>query len=118
FDLWVRLLDVTANGAAFDLMSPGLDVQRASYRELRRGRQLLTPNEIYEVRLDNLITSNVFKKGHRIRAQVSASFFPNFSLNLQSGELEAVSARMQKALISIYTGRAHASRIMLPIVSR
>ena len=33
-DLWVRLLDVAPDGAAFNLMSPGLDVQRASYRDL------------------------------------------------------------------------------------
>ena len=117
-DLWARLLDVAPDGAAFNLMSPGLDVQRASYRDLSKGRQLLTPNQIYEVRLDNLITSNVFKKGHRIRVQVSATFFPNFSRNLQTGESETVSAKMQKAQISIYTGGALASQIILPIVPR
>ena len=30
-----------------NLMSPGLDVQRASYRDLKRGRQWLSPGEIY-----------------------------------------------------------------------
>ena len=88
-DLWVRLLDVAPDGTAFNLMSPGLDVLRASYRDLKKGRQLLTPNQVYELHLDNLITSNVFQKGHRIRVQISATFFPNFSRNLQTGELEA-----------------------------
>ena len=32
-DLWVRLLDVAPDGTAFNLMSPGLDVLRASYRD-------------------------------------------------------------------------------------
>ncbi len=41
-DLWVRLLDVAPDGTAFNLMSPGLDVLRASYRNLKKGRQLLT----------------------------------------------------------------------------
>ena len=99
-------------------MSPGLDVLRASYRDLKKGRQLLKPNQVYELHLDNLITSNVFRKGHRIRVQISATFFPNFSRNLQTGELEASSARMQKANISIYTDRRRPSRIVLPIVSR
>ena len=87
-DLWVRLLDVAPDGTAFNLMSPGLDVLRASYRNQKKGRQLLTPDKVYELHLDNLITSNVFRKDHRIRVQVSATFFPNFSRNLQSGELE------------------------------
>ena len=117
-DLWVRLLDVAPDGTAFNQMSPGLDVLRASYRDLRRGRQLLKPHQIYELRLDHLITSNVFQKGHRIQVQISATFFPNFSRNLHNGELETASARMQKADIFIYTDRKHPSRIILPVVSR
>jgi uncharacterized protein len=117
-DLWVRLLDVGPDGTAFNVMGPGLDVQRASYLNLKKGRQLLAPNRVYELHLDTLITSNVFRKDHRIRVQVSATFFPNFSRNLQSGEFENSSARMQKANISIYTDRRRASRIVLPIVPR
>jgi len=117
-DIWARLLDVAPDGTAFNLMSPGLDVQRASYRDLKAGRQLLSPGQVYKLELSNLITSNVFLKGHRIRIQISGTFFPNFSRNLQSGESEAVSARMQKATISIYVDRQHPSRVILPIVSR
>ena len=116
-DFWVRLLDVAPDGTAFNLMSPGLDVQRASYRDMSKGRQLLTPNQIYELDLDHLITSNVFLKGHRIRVQISSTFFPNFSRNLQSGELENSSAKMQKASIRIFHDATHPSRIELPVVS-
>jgi uncharacterized protein len=59
----------------------------------------------------------VFQKGHRIRVQVSGSFFPNFSRNLQTGELESTSTRMQKATIRIYHDAEHASQVVLPIVS-
>lgn len=117
-DLWVRLLDVAPDGTSFNLMSPGLDILRASYRDLKKGRQLLSPNRVYELHLANLITSNVFQKGHRIRVQISATFFPNFSRNPQTGELENSSAKLQKANISIYTDRRHPSRIVLPVVSR
>jgi putative CocE/NonD family hydrolase len=116
-DLWVRLLDVGPDGTAFNLMSPGLDVLRASYRDLKKGRQLLKPHRVYELRLNNLITSNVFQKGHRIRVQVSATFFPNFSRNLQTGDLETSSSQMKKANISIYTDIRRASRVVLPVVT-
>ena len=115
-DLWVHLLDVSPDGTAANLMSPGLNVQRASYRELSRGRQLLEPGRIYEIDLDHLITSNVFARGHRVRAQISASFFPNFSRNLQTGALEQRSSEGKRATIRIYHDRTHASRIILPVV--
>ena len=116
YDLWVRLLDLAPDGTAFNLMSPGLDVQRASYREMKRGRQLLRPGKIYELGPASLLASNVFQKGHRLRLQISGSLFPNFSRNLQSGELENDSARLQKATISIYSDRRHPSRIVLPLM--
>jgi putative CocE/NonD family hydrolase len=118
FDLWVRLLDVAPDGSAFNLMSPGNDVLRASYREPQRSRQLLTPGRIYMLTLPNMRTGNVFAAGHRIRVQISASFFPDFSRNLQSGELETTSARMRKAEIRIFHDREHPSRIVLPVVPR
>jgi putative CocE/NonD family hydrolase len=112
----VRLYDVAPDGAAWNEMSPGIDVQRASFREMAKGRQLLRPGEIYEIRVTGGITSNVFKKGHRIRVQVSGSFFPYFSRNLQSGELETVGANGKKATIRIHHDRNHASYIVLPVV--
>jgi putative CocE/NonD family hydrolase len=115
-DIWARLLDVAPDGTAFNLMSPGLDVLRASYRESEKGRQLLTPGQIYALRLDKLVTSNVFKAGHRIRLQISASFFPNFSRNLHTGELETTSDRRQTATIRIHHDPQHRSHVTLPIV--
>jgi putative CocE/NonD family hydrolase len=115
-DLWVRLQDVSADGSAFNLMSPGLDVLRASYRDLVRGHQWLEPGKVYELNLTNLITSNVFLKGHRLRVQISGSFFPNFSRNLQSGKSEVSSADAMKAHIRIYHDVEHPSQIMLPVI--
>jgi uncharacterized protein len=117
FDLWARLLDVSPDGMAINLMSPGLDVQRASYRDLTHGRRWLSPGKVYELKLQKLITSNVFLGGHRVRLQVSASFSPNFSRNLQSGNSEANSAEMKKANIRVFHDASHPSHILLPIVS-
>jgi len=117
-DLWTRLLDVSPEGTALNLMSPGLEVLRASDREVKRGRKPLEPGRVYEVRLESLITSNVFHKGHLIRVQISASFFPDFSRNLQSGELEATSTKMHKATVRIYHDHQHPSRLILPVAER
>ena len=114
-DLWVRLIDVAPDGTAFNLMSPGLDVVRASYRKAGHGQQLLEANHIYRIHFENLITSNVFKKDHRVRVQISGSFFPNFSRNPQTGESERISPNMKKAQITIYSGREYPSRIILPV---
>jgi uncharacterized protein len=117
FDLWARLLDVSPNGAAINLMSPGLDVERASYRDLSRGKQLVSPGKVYELRLERLITSNLFLQGHRIRLQISGSFSPNFSRNLQNGQSEANSAEMKKANIRIFHDASHPSQVVLPFVT-
>jgi uncharacterized protein len=116
FDLWARLLDVSPDGTAINLMSPGLDVLRASYRDLSRGRQLLSPGTIYELTLENLITSNLFLQGHRIRLQISASFTPNFSRNLQSGKSEVNSVEMKRAHIRVFHDAKHLSQVVLPII--
>jgi putative CocE/NonD family hydrolase len=117
-DLWVRLLEVAPDGAAYNLMSPGSDAVRASYRDLDKGRQLLTPGRVYELRLDRLVTSNLFRRGHRVRTQLSTTFFPNFSRNLHTGDLETVSARMQTATIRIHHDRQYPSQISLHVVDR
>lgn len=116
FDLWVKLLDVYPDGRAINLMSPGNDVLRASYREPDRGRQLLEPGRAYRLQLPNLMTSNVFARGHRLRAQISASFAPHLSRNLQTGESEADSARSRVARITIHHGPDAASTLTLPVM--
>ena len=115
-DLWVKVLDVGPDGTAFNLMSPGLDVQRASLRDPDRGRELLEPGKIYLVRFENLITSELFKAGHRLRIVVTGSFFPHFSRNLHTGESEAFSSDMATAEILIHHDTDHPSRLVLPVI--
>ncbi|HKF25250.1 MAG TPA: CocE/NonD family hydrolase, partial [Candidatus Acidoferrum sp.] len=118
FDLWVRLLDVSPEGTAYNLMSPGLDVLRVSRRNASARPELLKAGEIVRLTLDRLLTSNVFKAGHRIRVQISGAFFPHFSRNLQTGKSEASSAETRVARIRVYHGGDYASRILLPVIHR
>ena len=115
-DLWVRLLDVAPDGTAYNLMSPGAEVLRASYRN--GGHELLEPGRVYLLTLDHLMTSNVFSKGHRIRVQISASLWPDFSVNPQTGARETISGETRRARITIHHDATYPSRIVLPVVQR
>lgn len=116
FDLWVRLLDVYPDGRAMSLMSPGADVLRASYRDPGNGRQLLEPGKVYRLTLDGLLTANQFAAGHRLRLQVSASFAPHLSRNLQTGALETDSAASRPAVVNVHHDERHPSAISLPLL--
>ena len=115
FDLWLKLLDVHPDGSAYNLMSPGADVLRASYRDMNPGRQPLDAGKVYELNLDGLITANEFLAGHRVRVQISASFAPHLSRNLQTGESEHTSAESKPARITIHHSSEFPSSLSLPV---
>lgn len=114
-DLYVKVLDVAPDGTALNLMAPGREVLRASYRDITR-RQLLEPGRTYLLEWNDLFTANRFAKGHRIRVQVFSSFLPHYSVNPQTGESESVSAATQKARVTIRHDAANPSRIILPVM--
>ena len=116
FDLWARVYDVHPDGRVVNLMTPGQDMIRASYREASAGRQPLEPGQVRELRLPTL-TANLFGTGHRLRLQVSASFAPHFSTNLQTGESEVTSAASRPATIRIHHDPGRPSRLRLPLVT-
>jgi putative CocE/NonD family hydrolase len=117
FDLWVRLQDVYPDGRAINLMSPGNDVLRASYRLGDTRREPLRAGEINELRLPMLLTANRFAKGHRLRVQISAAFAPHLSRNLQTGASETSSSASQAARIAIHhVGGGTSSRLSLPVI--
>jgi putative CocE/NonD family hydrolase len=115
-DLWVKVYDVAPDGTAFNLMSPGLDVLRASYRDGGPTRKLLEPGQVYLLRLPNLLTANRFLKGHRIRVALMASFDPHMSRNLHTGALEFDHAEARSARITVHHGGGTASRLVLPVL--
>jgi len=115
-DMWVRLQDVYPDGRAINLRSPGAEVLRTSYRDPSAGRQPLEPGRIYEIRLENLIVANTFRAGHRIRAQISASFAPHLSRNLQTGESEVFSGESKVSRITVHHDTDHRSSLHLPVL--
>ena len=51
----------------------------------RRSRRCITPGQVYKMTVELWSTSNVFKKGHALRLEVSSSNFPRFDRNLEHG---------------------------------
>ncbi len=115
FDLYVRIIDVAPDGTAFNLEGAGHEVIRASLREKTTEPKLLKPGEIVKLDFDNLITGNCFKKGHRLRVYIHASWFPTYSRNLQTGKSETKSSEMRKARIAVHSGPDTPSKIVLPV---
>jgi predicted acyl esterase len=113
-DIWVKIYDVAPDGTAFNLMSSGLDVLRASYRKAQPDRELLQPGRVYQLDLADLLTANTFRKGHRIRVAIMTSFAPNFSRNLHTGQLETEAMKGRTARVTVHHDARYPSRVILP----
>ena len=64
-------------------------ILRVRYRDSWERPQLMTPGKVYAIRIDAFPTSNRFKRGHRIRIDISSSNFPHFDANPNTGDPEA-----------------------------
>lgn len=115
-DIWAKVYDVGPDGTAYNLMSPGLDVVRASYRRATAQRELLKPGTIYRVSLGDLLAANTFKRGHMIRLAIMTTFAPHFTRNLQTGELESTSATSRVAHVTIHHNDLRPLRLILPVL--
>ena len=91
-------------------------VIRARYRNSPEQQEFMTPGEVYEFTIDPFPTANVFKKGHRIRIDISSSSYPRFDVNSNTGEPLKNSRRVVLANNSIYHDASHPSHVILPIV--
>jgi len=88
-----------------------------SYRNGRHERDLILPGEVYEVNIEPFPTANVFKKGHRIRVDISSSNFPRFDTNPNTGEPPGKSRRKIKANNTILHNASYSSSIEFSILS-
>tara|TARA_B100000524_G_scaffold333491_1_gene221384 strand:- start:113 stop:2017 length:1905 start_codon:yes stop_codon:yes gene_type:complete len=113
-DFTIKIIDVYPDGRAYNLDET---IQRARYREGYDKEVFMEKDKVYKLDLTPMSTSNYFKKGHRIRIEVSSSNFPRFARNLNTGgnnydEKEGVVAHNKVHHSAIYN-----SQIRLPIIS-
>jgi hypothetical protein len=114
-DFTVKLIDVYPDGRAYNLDET---IQRMRYREGYDRQVWMERDEVYEVVLGPLNTSNFFAAGHRIRIEVSSSNFPRFDRNLNTGGDNVTETAGAVAHSAVHHGGQYASRIELTVVKR
>ena len=118
-DFTAKLIDVYPPSpdfpGGFDLnLEDG--IVRARFRETLREEKLMTPGAVYPFTIHLYPTSNVFKKGHRVRLDISSSNFPRFDVNPNTGEPLNNNRRWVTAVNTVYHDRDRPSCIVLPVV--
>jgi len=123
-DWMVRLIDVWPDGYAA-LLCEG--VLRARCRDPERGGAFnsaklspIEPGKVYEYLIEFWrATGNAFAKGHRMRVEISSSYFPYYLRNLNTGaDNVGLETRSVVAQQTIHHDRDAPSHVILPIVPR
>ena len=112
-DFTAKLVDVAPDGYARNLTE---GIIRARYRVPRQPASLIQPGEVYQYTIDLWATSNVFKKGHQIRLEISSSNFPRFDRNTNNGEPIGSAADFIAALQTVLHNNQYPSALTLPLV--
>ncbi|MBI4521731.1 MAG: CocE/NonD family hydrolase [Gemmatimonadetes bacterium] len=119
-DFTAKLIDVYPPSEHFPTgfdMNLTDDIIRARYRNSPERQELMQPGRVYTFTITPFPTANVFKRGHRIRVDISSSNFPRFDVNPNTGEPLGRHRGTITANNTIYHGAAYPSHIELPIVA-
>src|SRR5262249_46341329 len=88
-DFTAKLIDEIPPNPDFTLgfdLNIGDSILRARYRNSLDHPELMKPGEVSPLTVTLSPTSNVFKKGHRLRVDVSSSNYPRFDVNPNTGD--------------------------------
>ncbi len=88
---------------------------RGRFRGYREEADPLTPGDVYEFYLEPYPTANHFKRGHRIRLDVSSSNFPRFDPNMNTGGPLTGEGGHRVARNTLHHSGEYPSRIELPV---
>ena len=112
-DFVVKLVDVWPDGFVQEVC---YGIVRARYRESFASPSLIEPGRVYEYTIQVNPTSNLFRRGHRIRLDVSSSDFPNFDRNHNTGGDDYFESTLVTARQTVYHDRERPSRVVLPVI--
>ncbi len=104
-DVIARLMDVAPDGKALPVAD---GVLRLQYRNGAAKAEPMKAGARYRARIDLGPVAAQFRAGHRMGLQLAGSDFPNYSVNLNSGERLADGRRPRVARTVIVQGRAGA----------
>lgn len=119
-DFTIKLIDVYPPSEDFPrgfAMNLTDGILRCRYRESSENPTMMTPHEVYRIKVDAFTTSNLFQTGHRIRVDISSSNFPHLDVNPNTGAAEGTGQHRRIAVNSIHVDRSHPSHIVLPVVA-
>jgi uncharacterized protein len=96
------------------------EVMRGKFRESFSTPKPFVPNKITNITFDIPDVCHTFKKGHKIMIQIQSSWFPLVDRNPQKFMRipDADEKDFQKATIKIFHDKIHASKIILPVLSK
>lgn len=114
-DFTAKLVDVYPDGRAIRICE---GIIRTSHRNPNENPSNINPGAIYEYNIDLWATSNLFKKGHQIRVEISSSNFPRFDRNLNTGNDFATGTEIKTAEQTIYHTVQYPSYIILPVIEK
>lgn len=118
-DVTIKLIDVYPPSADYPqgfAMNLTDGILRLRYRTSWETPQMLEPGVPVEVTVAAFPTANLFKRGHRIRLDVSSSNFPHFDVNPNTGAPEGRGLTRQVARNTVYIDRERPSHVVLPII--
>jgi len=112
-DFTATLVDVYPDNKCIHI-SDG--IIRTKFRESYENPSLISPNNIYTFVFPLWETSNVFKKNHKIRLEISSSNFPRFNRNLNTGKDMYDDKKIIICNQKIYHNSSYPSHVILPII--
>jgi putative CocE/NonD family hydrolase len=114
-DFTGKLIDVWPDGKAYNV---AVGIVRARFRQSVLKPDLIKPGVVYEYTISLSATSNVFKAGHRIRIEISSSYFPKWDRNLNTGHPIGQDDEIERAIQTIHHSKQYPSNIVLPVIPR
>lgn len=114
-DWTAKLVDVLPDGRALGVTD---GILRARYRDGLDRERLLAPGRPVRFVVEAGSTSMVFRRGHRLRLEVSSSNFPRFDRNPNTGgdNARATASDLRAARQRVFGDAERASHLELPIV--
>jgi uncharacterized protein len=118
-DFTAKLIDEVPPNPDYPLgfdLNIGDSILRARYRDSLREPRLMEPGRVYPITITLYPTANVFKRGHRIRLDVSSSNYPRFDVNPNTGAPLGTSRRRITADNTVFHDRDRPSHVVLPVI--
>ncbi|MCK5848209.1 MAG: CocE/NonD family hydrolase [Caldisericia bacterium] len=112
-DFTGKLVDVHPNGKAIQICD---GVKRAEFRNSLEKPEWLNPDEIYDLVVDMWATGIKFKKGHRIRLEISSSACPKFYPHTNTKEFQADAVESEIATQTIFHEPGKESYLSVEII--